>query len=149
MSKKILIFGGSGFIGASLTKALAKDNEVCVICTNTKKALDKFNNNKDLQIKNISIFDKAEIKNLVKDYDVIINLIGKLFETKKGEFNKFHYQFVQLLSKSVSNKQHLIHFSALAVEKSYKTSIYAKTKLEGQKAIIKHSKNYHLCICLS
>ena len=43
MSKKILIFGGSGFIGSSLTKQLLEQkHQVCVICSNKEKAIDKF-----------------------------------------------------------------------------------------------------------
>lgn len=76
----------------------------------------------------------------MKDYDVIINLIGKLFEAKKG----FLHEFPRLLSQAISSKQHLIHISALGIEKSSEMSIYAKTKLDGQKAIIKNCKNYNI-----
>jgi NADH dehydrogenase len=145
MNKKILIFGGSGFIGLHLTKSLLEQkNKVCVICTNKKKALDKLGNNQNLQIKNIDIFDVDQIKKLVKDYDIIINLIGKLFEVKKGNFTKFHYQFPKIISQNISDKQQLIHMSALGIEESYKTSIYAKTKLDGQKEIINNSNNYNI-----
>ncbi|MDA9817653.1 sugar nucleotide-binding protein [Flavobacteriaceae bacterium] len=106
--------------------------------------MDKFSTIKDLQIQTIDIFNENVVKNLVKDYDVIINLIGKLFEAKKGDFSKFHHKFPECLSKTISDKQHLIHVSALGIEDSCKTSIYAQTKLDGQKAIIKNSKNYNI-----
>jgi nucleoside-diphosphate-sugar epimerase len=145
MNKKILIFGGSGFIGSSLTKALLeKGNKVCVICTDKQKALTKIGKSKNLELKDIDIFEDKELKKLVKNYDLIINLIGKLFEAKKGDFNKFHYQFPNLLSKIVSDQQHLIHISALGIENSSKTSTYAKTKLEGEESIIKNSTNYNI-----
>jgi nucleoside-diphosphate-sugar epimerase len=146
MRKKILIFGGSGFIGSSLVKQfLEQKQQVCVICSNKAKAIDKLGNNLlGLEIKVIDIFNEDEIVNLVKDYDVIINLIGKLFEVKKGDFFKFHHEFPKLLSQSISNTQHLIHISALGVEKSSITSIYAKTKLAGQEAVIKNCKNYNI-----
>lgn len=145
MSKKILIFGGSGFIGSSLTIALCKKgHQICVVCRDDQKALGKLGAKKGLQVKAIDIFNKNAVRNLVKDYDVIINLIGKLFEAKKGDFVKFHYKFPEFLSKTISDKQHLIHVSALGIEESCKTSIYAQTKLDGQKAIIKNSKNYNI-----
>jgi len=146
MRKKILIFGGSGFIGSSLTKQLLEQkHQVCVVCSNKEKAIDKFSSDLlGLKIKVVNIFNEDEIVNLVKDYDVIINLIGKLFEAKKGDFEKFHHEFPRLLSQAISSKQHLIHISALGIEKSSKTSIYAKTKLDGQKAIIKNCKNYNI-----
>lgn len=146
MRKKILIFGGSGFIGSSLTKQLLEQkHQVCVVCSNKGNAIDKFSSDLlELEIKVIDIFNEDEIVNLVKDYDVIINLIGKLFEAKKGDFAKFHHEFPKLLSQSISSKQHLIHISALGIEKSSKTSIYAKTKLDGQRTIIKNCKNYNI-----
>ena len=83
MSKKILIFGGSGFIGSSLTNALCKKgHQICVVCRDDRKALGKLGAKKGLQVKAIDIFNKNAVRNLVKDCDVIINLIGKLFEAK-------------------------------------------------------------------
>lgn len=146
MRKKILIFGGSGFIGSSLTKKLLEQKyQVCVVCSNKEKAISNFSTDLlGLEIKIIDIFNENEVVNLVKDYDVIINLIGKLFEAKKGDFAKFHHEFPKLLSCTISSKQHLIHISALGIEKSSKTSIYAKTKLDGQKAVTKNCKNYNI-----
>ena len=88
MNKKILIFGGSGFIGTSLVKSLLqKNNQLCVICSDHKKALKNLSDHKNLQIKAIDIFDELELKKLLKNYDVIINLIGKLFEAKDLSIN--------------------------------------------------------------
>ncbi|MBL6664557.1 MAG: complex I NDUFA9 subunit family protein [Rickettsiales bacterium] len=145
MSKKILIFGGSGFIGSDLTTLLLKEkNNVCIVCRDTDKAKKIFGENKNLEIKNIDIFNKEELEDLSKNYDVIINLIGKLFESKKGDFKKFHHDFPKLLTQTISKSQHLIHISALGIENSSATSLYAKTKLDGEKAIISNCKNYNI-----
>ncbi|MFT6258707.1 MAG: NADH dehydrogenase, partial [Rickettsiales bacterium] len=145
MNKKILIFGGSGFIGSSLTKSLLdQKHQICVICTNKESALKKIGDHQNLEIRNIDIFDETELKKLLKEYDVIVNLIGKLFEAKKGDFEKFHHQFPEFLSKNLSDQQQLIHISALGIEDSAATSIYAKTKLDGQNAIINNCKNYNI-----
>ena len=60
MRKKILIFGGSGFIGSSLTKQLLeKKHQVCVVCSNKEKAIDKFSSDlMGLEIKVIDIFNE-------------------------------------------------------------------------------------------
>ncbi len=145
MSKKILIFGGSGFIGSSLTNELCKKgHQICVVCSDKGKALDKIGTIKGLQVKAIDIFNENAVRNLVKDYDTIINLIGKLFEAQKGDFSKFHHKFPEFLSQTISDKQRFIHISALGIEESCKTSIYAQTKLDGQKAVIKNSNNYNV-----
>jgi uncharacterized protein YbjT (DUF2867 family) len=106
--------------------------------------LDKIVTIKGLQVKTIDIFNENAVRNLAKDYDVIINLIGKLFEAQKGDFYKFHHKFPEILLKTMSDKQRLIHVSALGIEESCKTSIYAQTKLDGQNEVIKISKNYNI-----
>jgi len=145
MSKRILIFGGSGFIGLPLTKfLLQEENQICVICNDEEKALNKIGQHQNLEIKIIDIFDESKIKKLIKDHDVIINLIGKLFETKKWDFKKFHQKFPNILAKNLSDKQYLVHISALGIEDSTKTSLYAETKLAGQNEITKICKNYNI-----
>lgn len=143
--KNILIFGGSGFIGSELAKSLLeKDNIVCVVCTNKEKALSVIGNHKNLQITKLDIFDKDKLSKLLQGYDVVINLIGKLFESNKGDFEIYHHDFPDLLSKCVLVNQHLIHLSALGIANSSKTSKYAKTKLDGQNSVIKNSNNYNI-----
>ena len=141
----IFVTGGSGFIGSSLTNALCnKGHQICVVCSDKERALDKLGLIKGLQVTAIDVLNENAVRHLVKDHDIIINLIGKLFEAKKGDFSKFHHKFPEFLSKNISDKQRLIHISALGIEGSCKTSIYAQTKLDGQKAIIKNSKNYNI-----
>lgn len=145
MKKKVVVFGGSGFIGSCLTKSLLNKNyKVLVICRNKDKAFQQLGSHKNFQTKSIDIFNEVVIKKIIKDQDIVVNLIGKLFETQKGDFKKFHYFFPDLLSKNVPHSKHLIHISALGIEKSAKTSLYASTKLAGQKAVISNSKNYNI-----
>lgn len=145
MNKKILIFGGSGFIGSRLTKALLDKNyKVLVVCRNKEKALDRVGNHKNLQTANIDIFNDNELRKLIKKCDVIINLIGKLFEVQRDDFKKFHHLFADTLSRNIPANKQLIHISALGIENSAQTSLYARTKLEGQNAVVSNSKNYNV-----
>lgn len=145
MKKKILIFGGSGFIGSRLTKALVDKNyKVLVICRHEDTALQSIGNRKNLRTENIDVFNEAQVKKVVKKSDVVVNLIGKLFEARKDDFKNFHYILPDRLSKIIPSSKQFIHISALGVEKSAQTSVYAATKLEGQNAVIKNSKNYNI-----
>lgn len=110
MNKKILIFGGSGFIDSCLTKALLDNNyKILVVCRNTEKASNRVGNHKNLQTKSIDIFNDDEVRELVKKCNVIVNLIGKLFEVQKGDFRKFHYTFPDVLSRNLPDNTQLIH----------------------------------------
>lgn len=145
MSKKILIFGGSGFIGSALIKPLLEEgNSISVICRDDHKARKKLPKHHNLHITSLDIFDKQAVQKVVLEHEVVINLIGKLFEKQKGDFAKFHYQFPKLLTEVLSNKQQLIHISALGIEESSASSLYAKTKLDGENVIMNHASNYHI-----
>ena len=142
---EVLIFGGAGFIGSALTKKLlAKGHNVCVICRDMSKAEKNIGKHPNLSLRSINILNEAQLKTTIKEYECIINLIGKLYETKPGEFEKFHYDFVQKLINAIQNEQHLIHISALGVEDSRNSSLYAKTKYNAEQAIIKNTEKYNI-----
>ena len=117
-NKKILIFGGSGFIGSDLVNQISRNSKykTDIVCTNREKSEKKLKN-KNIGFSIFDIFDETILKDQIKEYDIIINLIGKLFEKSKNDFDKFHHQFPELLSKNISEHQLFIHISALGVER--------------------------------
>ena len=83
------------------------------------------------------------LRNLFSKADICINLIGILYEQKKGNtFKNIHIAFPSLLaqlSKEYKLKQ-FIHISALGINEA-EDSNYAKTKLEGEANIQKYFPN--------
>ena len=74
MKKKILITGGTGFIGSAITNKLAIDNDVIVVDNNQRgfnKRLDKIRNK--IKIINFDIRDEKQFINASKDVDTIIH----------------------------------------------------------------------------
>ncbi|MDC0455043.1 complex I NDUFA9 subunit family protein [Candidatus Pelagibacter sp.] len=93
-----------------------------------------------IDIVEANIFDENKIRNLFKKSDICINLIGILFEQKKGNtFKNIHSVFPSLLAKLCKeyNLKHFIHLSALGINKAV-DSDYAKSKLEGESNILKN-----------
>ena len=145
MNKKILIFGGSGFVGTHLVKRLLKDNhEICVVCQDANKAINNIGQNNKLQVQTIDIFNNDIVASLIKDYQVIINLIGKTGENHHGYLNKFHHEFPAILANNINNKQHLIHISALLHQDAITETIYGTTKIAGENVIINKVKHYNI-----
>jgi NADH dehydrogenase len=74
---------------------------------------------------------------LIKSSDVVINLVGILYETKKQKFEDIHVKFPDLLSKLCSelNIKKLVHISALGINETV-SSQYMQSKLKGEKNII-------------
>ena len=140
--KNCLIFGGSGQIGRHLIRKLTKNNiRVTVVTRNIhqKSYIIKTQGNAGyIDIVEANIYDEKKIRNLFSKSDICINLIGILFEKKKGNtFYNIHKLFPSLLSKLAKEYKlkNFIHLSALGINEAI-DSKYAKSKLEGEKNIL-------------
>ena len=141
--KNCLIFGGSGQIGRHLIRKLTKNNyKVTVVTRNIhqKGHIIKTQGNAGyIDIVEANIFEENKIQGLFKRADVCINLIGILYEKKRNSFRNIHTLLPSLLAKlcKKNNLKHFIHLSALGINEA-KDSYYAKSKLEGEKEILKN-----------
>ena len=143
-AKNCLIFGGSGQIGRNLIRKLTKNNfKVTVVTRNIhqKSYIIKTQANSGyIDIVEAKIFDEKKIRDLFQKADICVNLIGILFEQKKGNtFKNIHTIFPSLLAKLSKeyNLKHFIHLSALGINEA-KDSNYALSKLEGENEILKN-----------
>ena len=143
-AKNCLIFGGSGQIGRNLIRKLTKNNyQVTVVTRNIhqKSYIIKTQANAGyINIVESNIFEEQKLRKLFEKADLCINLIGILFESKKGNtFKNIHTVFPSLLSKLSKEYKlkHFIHLSALGINEAT-DSDYAKSKLEGEERILKN-----------
>jgi NADH dehydrogenase len=143
-AKNCLIFGGSGQIGRNLIRKLTKNNyRVTVVTRNIhqKSYIIKTQAHAGyIDVVEANIFDEKKIRDLFKKADICINLIGILFEQKKGNtFKNIHSTFPSLLAKLCKEYglKHFIHLSALGINAATDSN-YAKSKLEGENNILKN-----------
>ena len=143
-AKNCLVFGGSGQIGRNLIRKLTKNNyRVTVVTRNTHQTSYKIKTQGNagyIEIIEANIFEEKKIRNLFKEADICVNLIGILFEKKGGNtFKNIHSILPSLLSKLCKeyNLKHFIHLSALGINEST-DSDYAKSKLEGEMNVLKN-----------
>ena len=142
--KNCLIFGGSGQIGRNLIRKLTKNEfRVTVVTRNIhqKSYIIKTQANAGyIDIIEANIFDEKKLRNLFLKNDICINLIGILFEQKKGNtFKNIHTVFPSLLAKLSKeyNLKHFIHLSALGINEAL-DSYYAQSKLQGENEVLKN-----------
>ena len=143
-AKNCLIFGGSGQIGRNLIRKLTKNNyRVTVVTRNIhqKSYVIKTQANAGyVDIVEANIFDENKIRGLFKKADICINLIGILYEDKKGNtFKNIHFLFPSILAKLCKeyNIEQFIHLSALGINQAV-DSKYAESKLNGENSIFKN-----------
>ena len=143
-AKNCLIFGGSGQIGRNLIRKLTKNNyKVTVVTGNIHQKSYKIKTQANagyIDIVEANIFDEKKIRALFKEADICINLIGILFEKKRGNtFKNIHSVLPSLLAKLCKEYglKHFIHLSALGINDSLESD-YSKSKLEGEANILKN-----------
>ena len=141
-AKNCLIFGGSGQIGSFLIRKLTKNNiKVTVVTRNVHQKGLKIKTQGNagyIDIKEANIFEEKKIETLFKDADFCINLIGILYEKKRGNtFKNIHTVFPSILAKLCKkyNLKHFIHVSALGINEAT-DSEYASSKLQGENNIL-------------
>ena len=139
--KIIAIFGAGGFLGKHLMRQLTKlDYRVKVATRNPylKGYLKPLGNPGQIELFKTNIFNPEDIKQVLKNCDLAINLVGILYETKKQKFSQVHVKFPYLLSNLCNEigVKNLVHISALGVREGH-ISKYMQSKLEGEKNIQK------------
>ena len=140
--KNCLIFGGSGQIGRNLIRKLTKNNyRVTVVTRNIHQksyAIKTQGNAGYIDVVEANIYEEKKIRDLLSKSDYCVNLVGILFEKKKGNtFYNIHTLFPSLLSKLAKEYKlkNFIHLSALGINEAIDSN-YAKSKLEGEKNIL-------------
>jgi uncharacterized protein YbjT (DUF2867 family) len=130
------ILGGGGFIGRYLVRNLTKKNYRCII--STRKAFQKGYLKTQATPGAIELVDWnsknfSEIKEAIKNSDIVINLIGILYETRKQKFYNIHSGIPEAVSKICSETEvkKFIHVSAIGASETSK-SLYQKSKFQGE-----------------
>ena len=148
--KKICLFGGTGFIGGSIVKLLAKNGHEIKIATRSpfdEDVLELKSTVSDpgqIKLEKINIQSSDQIKKFVSETDICINLVGILYEKGQNTFQKIHTDFVEKLVSIIKNEKsikHFIHFSSLGV-KSSTESKYLESKFKAEEIIKKTLNNF-------
>ena len=135
-AKNCLIFGGSGQIGSYLIRKLTKNNiRVTVVTRNVHQKGLKIKTQANagyIDIVEANIFEKEKIEKLFGEANYCINLVGILYEKRRGNtFKNIHTIFPTLLAKLCKkhNLENFIHISALGINEAI-DSQYAISKLQ-------------------
>ena len=139
------ILGGGGFIGRYLVRNLTKKNYRCIITT--RKAFEKGYLKTQATPGAIELLDWtpnnfSELKEAIKNSDIVINLIGILYETRKQKFYNIHSSIPEAVAKicSESDVKKFIHVSAIGANENSK-SLYQKSKYLGEIKALNNFKN--------
>ena len=138
------ILGGGGFIGRYLVRNLTKKNYRCIITT--RKPFQKGYLKTQATPGAIELLDWnpdnfSDLKEAIKNSDIVVNLIGILFENRKQKFYNIHSKIPEAVAKicSETDVKKFIHVSAIGANDKSK-SLYQKSKSLGEQKALENFK---------
>jgi NADH dehydrogenase len=135
----VAVFGGSGFLGRHVVRALAKRGyriRVAVRRPELAGYLQPMGKVGQIHAVQANLRYPESVVAAVRDADVVINLVGILFERGAQRFDAVMTAGAQTVARAAQNvAAPLVHVSAIgADEKS--SSRYAKAKAEGERLVL-------------
>ena len=133
-TRHILILGGSGFIGTQLAFTLANRGWCITVPSRRPHRNRALLVHPNIRLVEANIIDTAELAALCQGKQAVINLVGILNERRKGDFRRFHVDFIKAVVEACSSNgiQRLLHVSALGADQASGSSLYLRSKGEGE-----------------
>ncbi len=148
-SGTVCIFGGSGFVGHHIVNQLYADGWQVIIPSRHPQRHRDLLVQPGVSLIHITHFNDVTLKQLLKDCDVVINLIGILNESQHSN-NTFHEIHVALARQILRACQanavpRLLHMSALNADAARGPSCYLRSKGEAENIIHQaNAENLHV-----
>lgn len=142
MGKRVCIIGGSGFVGRAIVdQAIAAGHRVTVACRHPERARDLMV--KGAELARVDVVDGNGIDAAVAGHDVVIYLVGLLFEKGRQNFAAAHVDGVARVLEACqqADVQQYLHMSALGAGK-VSDSAYAQTKAAAEKLVSESALNW-------
>src|SRR5882672_800714 len=135
----ITVFGGSGFLGRHVVRALCKQGyRIRVACRRPDLAghLQPLGRVGQIHAVQANLRYPGSVEAAARDADVVINLVGILFERSRQRFEavqSFGAEAVALAASAYGAR--LVHVSALGADEN-SPARYARTKAKGEKLVL-------------
>ncbi len=135
-ARLVTIFGGSGFLGRHIVRALANEGwriRVAVRRPNIAHFLRPMGRVGQIQIVKTNVLDGEQVSAALKDADAAINLVGILAQSGRQRFDAVHAAAAELVARRAHEAgiARLIHFSALGANANAPAH-YFRTKADGE-----------------
>jgi len=135
----VTVFGGSGFLGRHVVRALAKSHyriRVAVRRPELTGHLQPLGRVGQIHAVQANVRHAASVEAAVRDADIVINLVGILFERSRQRFDAVQAAGAGAVAKAAAQiGARVIHVSAIGADKGSR-SRYARTKAQGEEAVL-------------
>ena len=134
--KKVLIFGGTGFVGTQLCEKLNELSFRITVATRRSDHARHLQLLPLLDVLEIDLHDSAALTALVAGHDAVVNLIAILHGSEEA-FHKAHVKWPLELVRAckAAGVRRLVHISALGASLD-SASKYQRSKARGEAALL-------------
>lgn len=135
----VTVFGGSGFIGKQVVRALAKQGyrvRVAMRRPHLGHELRVMGDVGQVQLVQANVRFPESVDAALEDADAVVNLVAVLYERGKQSFDELHVEAARTIAEAAAKRgiKRVIHFSALGA--APKGSKYARSKYAGERAVL-------------
>ena len=138
--KKILILGGTGFVGAHVCEKLIREGWQVTVPTRRRANAAQIQHLPGLTVLELSVHDEAALTSAVAGHDAVVNLVAVL-HGDLATFEHVHVALPQKLARAciASGVSQVVHVSALgadSLQSAKAPSMYLRTKGEGEAVLL-------------
>jgi NADH dehydrogenase len=135
----VTVFGGSGFLGRHVVRALAKrDYRIRVAVRRPELAghLQPLGRVGQIHPVQANVRNAASIQSVVRDSGIVVNLVGILTPSGQQTFEAVQSRASGTVAKAAADiGARVVHVSAIGADE-HSTSTYARSKAAGEKAVL-------------
>ena len=133
---KIVVLGGSGFIGRHVCEKLATAGHSITVPTRRLSSAAHLQPLPRLQLQQCNVHDSAQLAQVVAGHDVLINLVAVL-HGDAARFDAVHVQLVRSIVAAckAGGVPRVVHVSALGAGLDA-PSMYQRSKAQGEAALV-------------
>lgn len=135
----VTVFGGSGFLGRHVVRALAPElhrMRIAVRRPDLTGHLQPLGRVGQIHAVQANLRNAESVASAVRDAGVVINLVGILFERGKQSFEAVHVEGAATVARAAAARgARLIHVSAIGADPD-SSALYARTKGQAEAAVL-------------
>ena len=139
MQRLVTVFGGSGFVGRYVVRALAKDGwriRVAIRRPHLAGELRVMGDVGQIELMQANIRYPDSVSKTLDGCEAVVNLVGVLYEAGRQGFEALHASAAASLAQQAAGAgvERFVQVSAIGAD-SASPSVYAQTKARGEAAV--------------
>jgi uncharacterized protein YbjT (DUF2867 family) len=139
MVQKVLLLGGTGFVGRHVCEKLVDKQVRVTVPTRRRRNADHILMLPTLDVIEANIHDEATLQQLISEHDAVVSLVAMLQGDEKS-FDKAHVQLADKIARAcaATGVRRVVHVSALGADVRNPDglpSMYLRSKSRGEQVL--------------